>query len=129
MPKSNQLRVRVHDGQREGLLEIASARGKGETLSDVVRLAIEKLISPTSSNQQDTRLVNITPLCEKRIEELARKLDRNPAQVVEDCVDGILDILEGKKVPLIVLELELRRKYITRKNSPAESNTEAGSRV
>ncbi len=119
MPKSNQLRVRIDNCQREGLLEIASARNKGETLSDVVRLAIERLINPHAEDRQDARLVTITPLCEKRLGELARKLDRNPAQIMEGCVDGIIDLMEGKKVPLIVMELELRRKYLTRKSAQA----------
>ena len=42
MPKSNQLRVRLEDGQRERLLEIAVSRGKGERLSDIVRHAIRQ---------------------------------------------------------------------------------------
>ena len=84
MPKSNQLRVRLEDGQRERLLEIAYARGKGERLSDIVRYAIG---------------------------ELADELNRSQSQVLEACVEGIQEFLESKRTPLIISEVHLRRKY------------------
>ena len=92
MPKSNQLRVRLEDGQRERLLEIAVARGKGERLSDIVRHAISEFIAPAEH-------------------ELADELNRSQSQVVEACVEGIQDILEKNRKPLIICEVNLRRKY------------------
>jgi len=111
MPKSNQLRVRVEDGQRERLLEIASARGRGERLSDMVRQAISEFISPEPLDPRESHFVNVTSQCKRRIAELAEELNRNQTQVLEACVEGIQDILERKRTPLIIYEVHLRRKY------------------
>jgi predicted transcriptional regulator len=116
MPKSNQLRVRLEDGQRERLLEIASARGKGERLSDMVRQAIDEFISPEPLDPRGSHYVNVTSPCKQMISELAEELNRSPTQVLEACVEGIQDILERKRTPLIIYEVHLRRKY-HRKNS------------
>jgi predicted transcriptional regulator len=111
MPKSNQLRVRLEDGQRERLLEIASARGKGERLSDMVRQAISEFISPEPLDVQESHYVNVTAQCKRTVIELAEELNRSQSQVVEACVEGIQDILERKRTPLIIYEVHLRRKY------------------
>ena len=42
---------------------------------------------------------------------LARELDRKPAQVVEDCVEGIHSMIESEELPLITMEIKLRQKY------------------
>jgi hypothetical protein len=117
MPTNDQLRVRMEDGQRERLLEIATARGKGETLSDIVRLALNEFISPESVNAQETHFIKVTSTCKRRTADLARELNRSQTQVLEDCVDGIYDILENKQTPLIIFEVRLRRKY-RQKESP-----------
>jgi UDP-N-acetylglucosamine 2-epimerase len=101
----------MEDGQRERLLEIAVARGKGETLSDIVRLALNELISPDSVHSQEAHFIKVTSVCKHRMAELARELNRSQTQVLEDCVEGIHDILESKQTPLIVFEVHLRRKY------------------
>lgn len=111
MPKSNQLRVRVEDGQRERLLEIACARGKGERLSDMVRQAISDFISPEQSDSDGSHIVNVTSQCMRRVNELAEELNRSQSQVLEACVEGIQDVLERKRTPLIIYEVHLRRKY------------------
>lgn len=111
MPKSNQLRVRVEDGQRERLLEIACARGKGERLSDMVRQAISEFISPEQPDSDGSQIVNVTSQCKQRVTELAEELNRSHSQVLEACVEGIQDILERKRTPLIIYEVHLRRKY------------------
>jgi predicted transcriptional regulator len=111
MPKSNQLRVRVEDGQRERLLEIASARGKGERLSDMVRQAISEFISPEQPDCNGSQVVNVTAQCKQRVTELAEELNRSQSQVLEACVEGIQELLERKRTPLIIYEIHLRRKY------------------
>jgi hypothetical protein len=43
---------------------------------------------------------------------LAELLKREPRQVEESCVEGILDLIERKcEVPLIVMETQLHLKY------------------
>lgn len=111
MPKRNQLRVRLEDGQRERLLEIACARGKGERLSDIVRRAISEFIAPEESGTNGSQVVNVTPLCKQRVTELANELDRSQSQVLEACVEGIREFLESKRTPLIISEVYLRRKH------------------
>ncbi|HEY5812712.1 MAG TPA: hypothetical protein VIT23_08660 [Terrimicrobiaceae bacterium] len=111
MPKSNQLRVRVEDGQRERLLEIAGSRGRGERLSDMVRQAISDFISPEQAEADESHLVSVTSQCKRKVADLAEELNRSQAQVVEACVEGIQDILERKRTPLIIYEVHLRRKY------------------
>ena len=76
MPKSNQLRVRLEDGQRERLLEIACARGKGERLSDIVRYAISEFITPEEPGGNGSHIVNVTSQCKQRVTELADELNR-----------------------------------------------------
>jgi hypothetical protein len=49
--------------------------------------------------------------------ELARELNRSQSQGLEDCVEGIHDILERNQTPLIIFEVHLRRKY-RQKESP-----------
>ena len=111
MPKSNQLRVRLEDGQREQLLEIAVARGKGERLSDIVRHAISEFIAPAEHEGNGSHIVNVTSQCKQKVTELADELNRSQSQVVEACVEGIQDILEKNRKPLIICEVNLRRKY------------------
>ncbi|HEY5706654.1 MAG TPA: hypothetical protein VIS96_13885 [Terrimicrobiaceae bacterium] len=111
MPKSNQLRVRLEDGQRERLLEMASARGKGERLSDVVRQAISEFISPEPLDLRESHCVNVTSQCKQAVIELAEELNRSQSQVLEACVEGIQELLDKKRTPLIIYEVHLRRKY------------------
>jgi predicted transcriptional regulator len=113
MRKRNQLRVRVEDGQRERLLEIAGARGRGERLSDMVRQAITEFISPEPEETESggSHVVNVTSQCKRKVAELAEELNRSQSQVLEACVEGIQDILERKRTPLIIYEVHLRRKY------------------
>ena len=111
MPKSNQLRVRLEDGQRERLLEIAYARGKGERLSDIVRYDISEFITPKEPGGNGSHIVNVTPQCKKKVTELADELNRSQSQVLEACVEGIQEFLESKRTPLIISEVHLRRKY------------------
>lgn len=111
MPTNDQLRVRIEDGQRERLLEIAAVRGKGETLSDIVRLALTEFISPESAATHDAHFIKVTSACRQRAALMAQELNRSQTQVLEDCVEGIHQILERQQTPLIIYEVRLRRKY------------------
>ncbi|HEY5769544.1 MAG TPA: hypothetical protein VIS71_06830 [Terrimicrobium sp.] len=121
MPKRNQLRVRLEDGQRERLLEVAATRGRGERLSDMVRQAISEFISPEPLDPRESYHVSVTSQCKRRVIVLAEELNRSQSQVLEACVEGIEDLLEGKRTPLIVYEVHLRRKY--HKKSPQKPSS------
>ena len=127
MPKRNQLRVRLEDGQRERLLEIACARGKGERLSDIVRHAISEFITPEEPAANCSHIVNVTSECKQRVTELADELDRSQSQVLEACVEGIQEFLESKRTPLIISEVHLRRKH--HKKSPLRKQSSVSQQV
>jgi hypothetical protein len=114
--KNYQLRVRVTDGDRELLEKLCAARGRGETLSDLVREAISLLIKGGAPGAAG----HLNPPTQARIERLAQLLKREPRQVEEACIEGILDLIERKcEVPLIVMETHLHLKY-RHKDGPDE---------
>jgi hypothetical protein len=104
--KSYQLRVRVTPEERDQLERLRKARNRGETISDLVREAISLLIkSPRGESL-------LGPEIRSQVEQLAVLLKREPQQVEAACVEGILDLIDGKcQVPLIVMETHLHRKY------------------
>ena len=106
--KSCQLRVRVTPEERDLLEKLRTDRGRGETISDLVREAISLLIK--GGTEDDTnRLGSRT---HRQVEQLASLLKREPRQVEEACVEGIIDLIEAKcTVPLIVMETHLHLKY------------------
>jgi hypothetical protein len=106
--KSYQLRVRVTAEERDHLEKLRAERGRGETISDLVREAIALLVKPGSVPGAD----GLTPKAVGRIERVAQLLQREPRQVEEACVDGIMDLIEAKcEVPLIVMEARLHLQY------------------
>jgi hypothetical protein len=112
--KSYQLRVRVTAEERDHLEKLRLDRGRGETISDLVREAISLLVKPAGS------AVALPPRTKNQIERLAVLLKREPQQVEEACVEGILDLIELKcEVPLIVMETRLHLQYRNR-NEPQE---------
>jgi hypothetical protein len=105
--KSYQLRVRVTPEERDLLEKLRSERARGETRSDLVREAIALL--KTGSTAQPSGL---SPKIQAQVERLAVLLKREPLQVLEACIEGILDLIELKcEVPLIVMETHLHLKY------------------
>jgi hypothetical protein len=105
--KSYQLRVRVTPEERDLLEKLRTERGRGETISDLVREAISLLVRPNA--EKDGAL---SPVVRTHVERLAVLLKREPRQVEEACVEGILDLIENKcDVPLIVMETHLHLKY------------------
>ncbi len=106
--KSYQLRVRVTAEERDLLERLRSERGRGETISDLVREAIALLVRPAANGKNGA----LNPIVRTHVERLAVLLKREPRQVEEACVEGILDLIEHKcDVPLIVMETHLHLKY------------------
>lgn len=120
--KSYQLRVRVTSEERDLLEKLRTERNRGETISDLVREGIGMLVKPTPDS-------NFSPALQTQVARLAELLKREPRQVEEACVEGILDLIERKcDVPLIVMETQLHLKYRGKDdrsdypwNGPAES--------
>jgi hypothetical protein len=102
--KSYQLRVRITADERDHLEKLRVERGRGETISDLVREAIAQLgrggAGPSGA---------LSPKTKNQVDRLAVLLKREPAQVEEACVEGILDLIEAKcEVPLLVMETRLQ---------------------
>jgi hypothetical protein len=109
--KSYQLRVRVTAEERDLLEKLRIERGRGETISDLVREAISLLTGPVAKGAPTVRNAKTR----RQVERLAILLKREPLQVEEACVEGILDMIELKcEVPLIVMETHLHLKYHNR---------------
>jgi hypothetical protein len=107
--KSYQLRVRVTAEERDRLEKLRLERGRGETISDLVREALSLLLQGGGPVNNTTALA---PGTLRKMERLAVLLKREPQQVEEACVEGILDLIEFKcEVPLIVMETHLHLKY------------------
>ena len=114
--KSYQLRVRVTAEERDHLEKLRLERGRGETISDLVREAISLLVDSSPGSPSGA----LAPKTQGQIERLAVLLKREPRQVEEACVEGILDLIELKcEVPLIVMETRLHLQYRNR-NEPQE---------
>jgi hypothetical protein len=108
--KSYQLRVRVTAEERDLLEKLRTERNRGETISDLVREAISLLTRPG-----DGKAGAFSPGIRSQVERLAELLKREPQQVEEACVEGILDLIDQKcEVPLIVMETHLHLKYRNR---------------
>jgi hypothetical protein len=105
--KVYQLRVRITAEERDLLDALRVKRNRGETLSDLVREAIGLLVKPDSTGENALR-----PQVRAHVERLAELLKRQPRQVEESCIEGIIDLIERKcEVPLIVMETHLHLKY------------------
>jgi len=106
--KSYQLRVRITAEERDHLEKLRAERGRGETVSDLVREAITQLGGKAGEASSGA----LTPKTQSQVDQLAVLLKREPRQVEEACVEGILDLIEQKcEVPLIVMETRLHLKY------------------
>jgi hypothetical protein len=106
--KSHQLRVRVTAEERDLLEKLRTERNRGETISDLVREAISLLVNPSADGRADV----LSPPLREQVKRLAVLLKREPRQVEEACVEGILDLIGHRcDVPLIVMETHLHLKY------------------
>ncbi len=109
--KSYQLRVRVTAEERDLLEKLRTERNRGETRSDLVREAISLLVKPGSGSGRS----ELSPGVQAHVDRLAELLKRQPRQVEEACIEGILDLIERKcDVPLIVMETHLHLQYRTK---------------
>jgi len=114
--KSYQLRVRVTPDERDLLEKLRTDRGRGETISDLVREAIANLVKPGEELSGAT----LNPGLQAQVDRLADLLKREPQQVEESCVQGILDLIERKcEVPLIVMETHLHMNYRSKDDGSA----------
>lgn len=107
--KTDHLRVRLTTQERESLERLAAKRGKGETLSEIVREAIQAF-----TNHDPSRVTcTISAEMMKQVQSLARTLNRSESAVLEECIQGILDLVGGKgnQSPLVVQEFNLRKNY------------------
>jgi hypothetical protein len=112
--KSFQLRVRISAEERAQLEKLRAERGRGETVSDLVREAIALLAGKSGPDASSV----LTPKTKDQVDQLAVLLKREPRQVEEACVEGILDLIEQKcEVPLIVMETRLHLKYHSRNDT------------
>jgi len=106
--KNYQLRVRVTAEERDLLEKLRTDRNRGETISDLVREAISLLVKPGANGRTGA----LSPEVQAHVDRLADLLKREPRQVEQACVEGILDMIECKcEVPLIVMETHLHLKY------------------
>jgi hypothetical protein len=106
--KNYQLRVRVTAEERDLLEKLRTERNRGETISDLVREAISLLAAPGVKAAGSA----LSPAVRAHVKHLAILLKREPEQVEEACIEGILDMIERKcEVPLIVMETYLHLKY------------------
>ncbi len=112
--KTQQLRVRVSEEQRAALNELVIQRAKDETLSDLVREILDEFISPKG----DRIRCQISRTVYDRVAKLARVLDRDEQQVVEQCLANVCDVIDRPeiKTPLIVVEHQLRQEYQGKKS-------------
>ncbi len=107
--RTDQLRVRLTSAERQSIENLIAKRAQGETISDLIREALKWCINPATGREP----YYLSPDLHETVQKMAKQLNREPAQVVEDCIQGVIDLIEkpSRKVPLIVLELTLRRDY------------------
>ena len=117
-PKTDQLRVRLTSVQRAALERMLKHRGQNETLSDLVREIIDQAVSP------DARQIacRISRTVYERVAALAGMLNRETDQVIEQSLENICDVIDRPeiKVPLILVEHQLRREYQQKRGPSAE---------
>ncbi len=108
--KAEQLRVRITSRHRSILEELVKNRNQGETLSDVVRLLIAQVGHDRDPAEMSPMFVSSET--NELLFKLAKEIDRDPRQVLEECVKAIASLVEGDtRPPLITEEIRLRRSY------------------
>jgi len=111
---AGQLRVRVDSAQMSELRKLIGPKADRGALSNLIRQAITDLLARRGGSLPHDL---ISADCYDRIIALAAKVDRTPSQVLEDCIEGIERLYEKGEVPLIVMEMRLRRDYFQRRET------------
>ncbi len=109
--KGEMLRVRLTESEAESLNACINATDEFPTVSAMVR----NMIREATMHGTSSRSCPLSEETYKKIEKLGKELGRTPAQVVADCVEGILEHVEKGREPLIAAELKLRRDYAAKK--------------
>ncbi|PTY02596.1 hypothetical protein DB346_08590 [Verrucomicrobia bacterium LW23] len=110
-PKIQQLRVRLTDVERQALDAALLTRGPDATLSDLIRELLQPIITPGGH----CYVLALSSPAAIRLEGMAQTLRRNPAQIVECCINDIHSTAyreDGENYqPLTVREIRLRKQY------------------
>lgn len=103
------MRVRITDEHFQILECLIKSKTAGESISDAVRF----LISQQKRKLSETGF-ELSTSAYTKLNELAEEVNRTPEQVMADCIDAVVALVDGQQLPpLIVEEINLRRKYRT----------------
>ncbi len=116
--KREQLRIRLRHEEREAMErrreeDWANGQKFAENLSTWVRHQIDSLVDA------DKHPCEISRELYRKVEELARLLDKSPETIIKDCIDGIDHLIRHSDAhrPLIVAEWRLRKEYGLKRKS------------
>jgi predicted DNA-binding protein len=98
------LRVRLPEADKQFLADLSAKLGKRINISRAVKYLIEKEKASASAS-------DIYPETREKIAVIAKMLRRTTAQVTEEAIETILEMIESERLPLMVLELRLVKTY------------------
>jgi len=104
---NEQLRVRLTSKQRRALNELVEELGSGITISKFIRGLIDEYC-----NENGNKSIFLSRINYERLLAYAAKLRRPPAQIANECIEGLFWLVEKKKSPLLAEEIKLHRKYV-----------------
>ena len=110
------LRVRLKPHQRKALEEMAKEAGRQQTISTIVRQILEDFQSAKKG-----KIIRLSQVDHEKLINFSMELGRDPNTIVSECILAVEEMLKGKRAPLIVEELKLRRKYTQNKSVKAAS--------
>jgi negative regulator of replication initiation len=102
-----QLRIRITEKQKQSLEQLTLVRGRGESISDIIRYIIDLHATSTTVTLDDAIVTQLT--------QMAEEVNRSKSKVVQDCIVAVLGLLESDRSPLIVEEIKLRRSYASQR--------------
>lgn len=122
--KSEQLRIRLRKVEREAMEhrraeDWEDGHAFAENLSTWVRHQIEPLLQPDKQPCEISREVY------RQVEQLAQFLGKSPEVIIQECIDGIDNLIRLSEAnrPLIVAEWRLRRSYQRERKDESENPT------
>jgi predicted DNA-binding protein len=122
--KGCQLRVRISEDARFRLEQIAKERGREESLSDLVRDGVDQILE-----SPEGILLELQSQTWKLLHSLAKETDRPLSQIVDECVEGVFNLLQEGESPLIIEEIKLRRRYASKPANQKASDEEPVGRI